>query len=255
MKMYDNFLGLNICNITLDFLPADTNERLEENKKIAGEDWYYCSHPLSYKINDIGHRSNNINEIDLSNYILFTGCSHTFGIGLELEKLYGVKIANLLKTDYYNLSIPGTGIDVMEYNLLMWFGKIKQPPKLLIIQMPDHTRYCSYNPYIGNSFFVETGSWAVDKDEQRMIVDCETSGFFSARKLLTYKNIDNIATCPIIYVNVAGQANRNNDGLKLRNLDLARDLAHYGNKSHETFTNDLHEFIKVAYPNLLNTAA
>lgn len=255
MMIHNEFLGTNDANKVLDFLPADTPERLEESKKIAGKDWYYTHNQLTYDLNENGHRSRRINDIDLSNYILFTGCSHTFGIGLELEKIYGHKLAKLLNCDYYNIALPGTGIDVLEYNILMWFGKVKQPPKLLIIQMPDYTRYCTHNPYSAPDFFIESGSWAVDKDEQKMVVDCESTGFFAARKLLTYKNIDNVATCPIIYLNVSGQANINGDGLKLRKLDLARDLAHYGNKSHDALTNDLYSFIKTKYPNLVQTDA
>lgn len=250
MKLHNNFLGITESDTVLDFLPADTEERFEEGKKTIGPSWYYFNTPITYKINCNGHRSKNINEIDLENYILYTGCSHTFGIGLELEKTYGFALAKELNCDYYNLAMPGTGIDVLEYNLLMWFAKVKKPPKLAIIQMPDHSRYCNFNPYIHTDFFVESGTWAVDPEEQKMVVNCDSVGFFSARKLLTYKNIENIVSCPIVYVNAYGQANDAGAGLKLRNADLARDLAHYGLLSNQRLAQDLKNYIKQEFPDI-----
>jgi DNA polymerase III alpha subunit len=53
-----------------------------------------------------------IEDIDLNNYILFIGCSHTEGIGLELQTTYPYLVSEELKCDYYNLGLGGTGIDV-----------------------------------------------------------------------------------------------------------------------------------------------
>ena len=52
-------------------------------------------------------------EIILNNYILFTGCSHTKGVGLALEDTYPYLLAQKLNCDYYNLALGGTGQDVM----------------------------------------------------------------------------------------------------------------------------------------------
>ena len=45
---------------------------------------------------------------DQDNYILFIGCSHTMGVGLELEKTYPHILSEKLKMDYYNLAVPAT---------------------------------------------------------------------------------------------------------------------------------------------------
>ena len=71
-------------------------------------------------------------DIDLDNYILVIGCSQTEGIGLKIEDTYPYLLSKNLNCDYYNLGICGTGIDVLNYNLVTWFTKIKKPPKLLI---------------------------------------------------------------------------------------------------------------------------
>jgi len=235
MKLHNDFLGINDSDVILNFLPSDTEEIYKNNLITQGNDWYYKNNTITYSLNRNGHRSKNINEVDLNNYILFTGCSHTFGIGLELEKTYPYIVSKLLDCDYYNLGMPGSGIDVLEYNIMIWLGKVKQKPKLLVVQMPDHTRFCTHNPYIHKDFFIESGSWASDEDEKKMLVNLEDLGFFNFRKYYTYKNIENICDFPILKTNIYGQDNIGYN-VKMRRLDYARDLAHSGLKSHHAFS-------------------
>lgn len=250
MRIHNGFIGNNDKSTVKLFEPGDSEESFINNLKNANDDWYYKNIEITYKLNENGHRSKSISEIDLNNYIIVTGCSHTFGIGLELEKTYAHVIANKLKCDYYNMAMPGAGIDVLEYNLLTWFGKIKQKPKLVIVQTPDHSRYCNFNTYIDTNFLVESGSWTQDPEEQKMVVNCEESGFFNARKIFVYKNISNIVNVPTLYLTVAGLSN-NILGLKMRRKDFARDLSHYGIISNEHCANDIFNHIQQHYPSLL----
>ena len=130
MKLHNDFIGVNDSNTILSFLPSDTEETYQKNLLSEGDSWYYKTAKITYEINENGHRCKSINDINLDNYILFAGCSHTLGIGLELDKTYPFMVSHLLGCDYYNLGMPGAGIDVLEYNLLMWFSKVKKNPKL-----------------------------------------------------------------------------------------------------------------------------
>lgn len=243
--MHDRFIGSNERNIVLPFLPGDTQERFEESLKTQPNDWYYRNTPITYSLNEYGHRSKSIDDIDLSNYVLFTGCSHTTGIGLELEKTYPYIISQKLKCDYYNMSMPGTGIDIMEYNLLMWFSTVKQKPKMVFVQMPDHSRYCKMDVN-RPSFFIESGSWVSDKEELEMVVNCENTGFFNARKHFIYENIKNVVDVPIDFFNVYGQLNSLST-VKMRSRDLARDLSHLGIKSNAVFAEHLLQHVQSNY--------
>lgn len=257
MMIHNHFVGVDERNSELtELLGADDQEKYEKNLKLMGDDWYYKDKSFTYSINDNGHRCKNINEIDLNNYILFAGCSHTFGVGLELETTYAYLVSNKLGCDYYNLSIGGSGIDVLEHNLLLWFGKIKQKPKLVIIQMPDHTRFAGYNPYIsiGGMHLTEKGSWVEDKDEIEMVVNNTNVGLYDARKLLIYSLIENVIDVPYIRANIWAQDNFSPDGIKMRGIDKARDLSHLGVKSNEKFADDIVNYIKQEHPNLNNTA-
>ena len=126
MKLYNDFLGSDVSNVAYKFVGGDSNAQFNKNSAAQPSDWYYHNKTLTYSFNNQGHRSKNFENIDQDNYILVTGCSHTMGVGLELEKTYPYIVSKELGVDYYNLAVPATGIDVVEYNLLTWFFTINK---------------------------------------------------------------------------------------------------------------------------------
>jgi len=239
MRWYNDFIGMDENDSVIPFLTGDSEESFKKNLLNTPEDWYYRDVPITYQYNKLGHRSKNIDEIDLENYILFTGCSHTTGIGLELEKTYPDIVSKKLGYDYYNLSMPGTGIDILEYNLLTWFAKVKKKPKLVCVQWPDHSRYMSFNPEYPR--MIERGTWYKEKDNIALVVNCEDSGLFYARKKLAVNLINNVINCPIISVNFGSQSQYDLENFVMKRIDLARDLGHAGIKSNEIFANDIYK--------------
>lgn len=251
MKFHNDFIGVDCNNTVLSFLPGDTEELYNRHYLRKGSSWYYRDLEISYSLNENGHRCKSIAEINLNNYVLFVGCSHTMGIGLELEKTYPYIVAQKLGFDYYNLAMPGAGIDVLEYNLLTWFSNISLKPKFVFIQMPDHTRFASYNPFIAKDILVESGTWAEEKSTQEMLINSEDVGFLNAKKYFIYKNIEHILRgTPLLKYNVAGQSNPEL-GIKMRKYDLARDMSHFGIKSHQIFAEDLSKLIVDMHPSLV----
>lgn len=246
MKWYDDFIGNDFSSINMPFIGGDHEHDFQKNSKTQPKDWYYHSVPISYQFNSLGHRSKEIADIDLDNYILYTGCSHTTGVGIELEKTFPYLISQKLGCDYYNLGLPATGIDVVEYNLLTWFAKVRKKPKVVCIQWPDHSRYLSLNPEYQT--MVESGTWDSAKDSVSLIVNSEDSGLFYARKKLAMNIINTVIDCPIITCNFGGQSQYDIENFSMRKIDLARDLSHAGIKSNEDFANKLYDKIK-----LLNT--
>ena len=250
MKFHNDFIGLDEKDKVFSFLPGDTEETFNRHYLRKGQSWYYRNVEISYIINENGHRSKSINDLDLNNYILFTGCSHTMGIGLELEKTYPHLVSHSLGFDYYNIALPGTGIDAVEYNLLTWLHKVPVRPKIVFIQMPDHTRFMSYKPFVNADHLIETGTWAEDQQTKEMIVNAEDIGFLNARKYFIYQNIIHLMKDTyVIKYNVAGQANQEL-GIKMRRYDYARDMSHFGIKSHAVFAEDLVKVAVELYPEL-----
>ena len=239
MNMNQKFLGLHPVNSTLYFIGGDTQEQFNENKVNQTEDWYYHTNEITYYINQYGHRCKNIESINLDNYILFAGCSHTLGVGLELEKTYPYIVSNMLGCDYYNLAVPASGIDVLEYNLLTWLATVPQKPKTIMIQWPDHSRFVGYEP-IGKRF-LERGSWCESEADLKMIVNSEDIGMFNARKALSYRLITNTVKCPLVKFNHGAQASYDTENFKMRQRDFSRDLSHSGIKSNQIFAEELYQ--------------
>ena len=99
LSLNNDFLGYHPKEHNVRFSGTDTSKIFLENLKTQSNDWYYRSNIISYDRNSNGHRCKNIDEIDLNNYILFIGCSHTEGIGLKLEDTYPYLLSNKLECD------------------------------------------------------------------------------------------------------------------------------------------------------------
>jgi len=86
---------------------------------------YFEENPLKYKINKDGFRN-----IDGSPFVkgsevnIFLGCSDTFGIGMHIEDTWSYKLNKNHEGEYWNLGIPGTGVETqfrMLYHLVTKF--------------------------------------------------------------------------------------------------------------------------------------
>lgn len=224
---HDGFFGY-AKNTSFDFFGADNLEQYLKNLKKMPVTWEYKDKKISYDYNNLGHRSKNIDEINLNDYILFTGCSNTAGIGLALEDTYSYIVSKRLNIDYYNLALGGTGDDVLLNNILIWFSKIKQKPKYIIIQLSSLTRACylkdsKIHPMIGS-----TGVWSEEQSIIDFFVLGSQFGYFEARRFILRNIINNfLSDIPIIILNL--EDFNHNRGCP---LDLARDLKHPGKISN-----------------------
>ena len=217
MRFNDGFIGLTNTKTVYRFSGGDSEDRFNQNLKSQPDDWYYRFNEVTYDINNLGHRSKNIEDIDLDNYILFTGCSHTEGIGLELEKTFPYATANSLGIDYYNLALGGSGIDVMTHNLLMWIHTVKKLPKALIIMWPQASRFARLQED-NESLSFELPSCATSVDDEKFIVMGEKINFFETVHLSSKKIINAAYSCKTIHLKTT----------MLSQADTARDLAHAG---------------------------
>jgi len=73
---------------------------------------YFEENPLIYKINKDGFRT-----LDGSPFVkgsevnIFLGCSDTFGVGMYLKDTWSYKLNKYHDGEYWNLGIPGTGVE------------------------------------------------------------------------------------------------------------------------------------------------
>lgn len=226
MFFNDGFIGYAPDSNPL-FSGGDGETMYLDNLKTQPKDWYYRhNNDISYDYNSLGHRCKDIKDINLDNYILFSGCSHTEGIGLKLEKTFPYLVAERLGIDYYNLAIGGSGLDTMTYNLVTWISKVKKPPKALIILWPSHLRFVLQHSNILE--FVYPGT--LNSDHCRFLVDGDTIGYFRSMEELNKKLIQNCYSETKIIIG---------DQWELEQFDLARDLSHSGIISNGIFAKRL----------------
>jgi hypothetical protein len=254
-RLYENLIGYERVQRLhkLNFSGSDNVERFENNLKTQPDDWYYRNVKITYNRNLHGHRCKNISEIDFDNYILFAGCSHTEGIGLELEKTYPYLVSKELNCDYYNLGIGGCGVDVVIHNLIVWLNTYKKP-KAIIVQWPVAERFLHSleNPHKvsisdPHSSLLEVGSWTANEVENEFLVIGDYIHYFKTVEALAKIKIKSF-DIPQIHINILLQPGFfRKDYINLIGDDLARDLMHYGIKSHQEFANDVRKKLMSDY--------
>jgi hypothetical protein len=70
-------------------------------------------------------------------HLLFSGCSTTFGVGLEEEEVWSKKLYNTIKQNkkvsgYFNLAMPGTGCLEIVANIFKYINKFGNPNSIFI---------------------------------------------------------------------------------------------------------------------------
>ena len=242
MKFHGNFIGSEIY----DDVTCGSGDMVEEydiNVLTQPQDWYYKNKIIKYNYNQFGHRCKNLSDVNLHNYILFTGCSHTECVGLELEKSYPYVTSGLIGCDYYNLGLGSSGIDVLLFNLIAWFSTVNQLPRAVVIQWPDKSRFSTIAP--GSDTIFPNGTWLSDIQINDYIVADYDCGASETRAVLAKKLIELVIKCPIYYVALKDQTLPSGTSeIPFLKVDVARDLAHFGIKSNELLAAELATVIK-----------
>ena len=225
-------------NITSNFTGGDTEELFQQSLYSQASDWYYRDVEITYSFNEYGHRCKNIKDIDLNNYVLFTGCSHTEGVGLELEKTYPHIISSELGCDYYNLGISGSGIDIMIHNLVTWFNMVKEPPKYLFVQWPSNNRFIRF---LENERIMGVIPSNCDDETLKFMAIGENINYFNDKQHL-YEYTLSQFNLQKFRISFEQNTDIDYDANIIRN-DLARDLAHAGNVSHQRLASSILKLI------------
>ena len=206
--------------------------------------------PLVSENNLLGHRSKNLDELDLNNYILFSGCSHTWGVGLEKEETYPYLVAKQLQCDYYNLAISGGGIELAVVNIFSFLHNIKPNPKVLILQYPGPYRFL-IRAAGDNKVFYNVGPWVKKTAESEILVDFHKNRYIHA-KYIIWEHLVKCINIPMVLVSHENMIDELKsmdikNFLTIRNLDVAKDNIHPGIQSNIEIANLIVEHIEKVY--------
>jgi hypothetical protein len=106
---------------------------------------FYPNHPISYKINNFGFRSDDITKESVKDNYVFIGCSNTFGLGVPVDHLWSYQLNSFLKgSSFINMGTRGGNVEVMAYN---FFSLVKNfgNPKGVFIDFSNLNRQTEFN--------------------------------------------------------------------------------------------------------------
>ena len=128
--------------------PMDTEERFKDNLKKYPENKslkYYLNNPIRYEQNK--HRFRTLDEFDgKEKGNVYLGCSHTYGIGLHLKDTWAYRVNQVIGGKFWNLGIPGSGIDIQFAAFARYYKKLNIENVFLYLR---HThRYIAFDPLV-----------------------------------------------------------------------------------------------------------
>jgi hypothetical protein len=155
---------------TVTWTPSDSEDRFEENmadpkKRAQLEKFGWTRDNVSYTFNQYGFRADQFTN-GVNDSIVFLGCSHTVGIGVDLESTWAYKVASSLGLRRYNLGVGASSADTCFRLAHHWIPRLK--PKYVIMLTPSHTRIeMVLEKYLVN--FMPTMSTYIEKEYMGML--------------------------------------------------------------------------------------
>lgn len=166
-------------------------------------------HDPSSLYNSTGHRSRELQDINLRNYLLFAGDNISLGLDKPIEETYPHIVSSLMNMDYYNLSLFNGGIDAIKYNLLIWNSIVPVKPKAVIVS----------SEFL-NAFLVSDKNYSdlqpadlKDEKVQSVLSSGNTTQYFPARRMLADKLIRNSLHVPIYQISFGDKLSLFSDGV------------------------------------------
>ena len=210
----------------------DTKElyqkNLKENYQLLKENNWIDNH-FTYKFNSHGFRCEEFTD---NPSIMFLGCSHTLGVGLPIETIWPELVSKQLGMRCANLGIGGSSNDTAFRLCHGWIDIIR--PKIIIILEPYSNRIeliDSYHTY-------NLSHWMLSSEESnskksfynfyRTWIEDENNSYFQKlRNKLAIENLCNSRNIKLI------SADCDDLPYVFAENDFARDLVHFGIKTHK----------------------
>jgi len=134
-------VGVRYSGQTLDWLPTDTEENLQQLLRNPEYREYFRSKgwldpgAITYRINSDGFRSEEFDT--LAGSIVSLGCSYTIGIGLPENVTWPYLVSHATGLKNYNLAWPGISADTCFMLASHWLP-VLQPRWVVMAAPPKH---------------------------------------------------------------------------------------------------------------------
>jgi hypothetical protein len=219
---------------TTTWCPSDIEERFNHNmadpkQRKLMEEYGWTKDNVSYTFNKDGFRSEEF-TYEPNDSVLFLGCSHTVGIGVDLESSWAYRVASSLGLRRYNLAVGASSSDTCFRLAHHWIPLLR--PKYVMMFTPVDVRMeMVLENHLIN--FTPTMSSYMEKQYMEML-----GGFYNGwlshsanAELNRLKNVMGIQTiCNSIGVPLVEIPS---DGMLYGIEPLGRDLMHPGREWHK----------------------
>lgn len=250
------FIGYRLDNCVVPWCGTDSEEAwMKHNQEQPDHPslaHYRNNVKVEYHRNKQGHRSSEIDEVvNGHDFNLILGDSFSEGQGVAEQELYYRHIDKSLGTRSYNMALGGTGIDTYQYNLAIWRQRVRKEPANIIVQWTqifrtmysehlDHFIINGTLPFNGNdqaTRFIDSGLTLNVFLTRAKCFDAFVQTLFPKSKIINLHMNFWVADAEGIY----GQHNK----VVWRGPDdMARDLQHWGAKSHKSVAEGILSAIK-----------
>lgn len=127
---------------TSTWCPSDTELRFDQNmadpkQRAKLEEYGWTRDNVSYTFNKEGFRADEFTD-GVGDSVLFLGCSHTVGIGVDLESSWAYKVAHSLGLRRYNLGVGASSADTCFRLAHHWIPLLR--PKYVVMMTPVDVR-------------------------------------------------------------------------------------------------------------------
>jgi hypothetical protein len=195
---------------------------------------------ITYKFNSYGFRCE---EFDNNPTVMVLGCSHTFGVGMPVDKIWPEMLAKELNMKCANLGINAGSLDNAFRMCHGYIDIVK--PKIVVLLEPPPNRI---QLFMVNDFPVDIGIWSINgkisngsiESFAKLWLSNDNNHRFNREKnILAIEQMCIERNIKFVYESHSEIYVGGPPGSELEPGVLARDLLHTGTLGHEKLTKKL----------------
>ena len=123
----------------------DTSEKkYRKSRRKLGPDWYFYDKRITFDFNSNGFRAPELDTMDWANSVVVIGDSFVSGDGNAIEDIATTLLQDILEMPVINLGSSGTGIDLACWNSLILHESYPRPKAVVQLWSSIH-RYAEYS--------------------------------------------------------------------------------------------------------------
>lgn len=208
---------------TFELYQKNLVERHEDLKRFG-----WIDKQIIYEFNSHGFRADQFDPAQAS--VVSLGCSHTFGVGCDVENTWPYLISSALNLKNFNLGVGGSSNDTAFRLAQYWLPRLS--PDIVVFLSTEKTRFELHN---ANNEIQDLSVWSnfsnTDQFYQHWVTNEINCDMNYSKNYLAIKQL--CMDLGIKYVHETF------DTFAMLKIDYARDLQHFGAKTNQKFANKI----------------